>query len=85
MLSSHTLEISREIDITVISEFVKVEAILPEGLRAYFQYMTNPINVKMDALSRIAGSDIFGRGNGYMSIIPERRCIQPQESRSNAP
>ena len=54
----------------VIGEFVKVEAISPEELRAYLQYITNPIDMKMEALSSIAGYDVFGRGNGHMSIIP---------------
>ena len=29
----------------VIGEFVKVEAITPEELRAYLQYITNPIDM----------------------------------------
>ena len=52
------------------SNFVKFENILYEELRAYFQYVTNPCDEKMIALSTIAGKDIFGRGNGHMSIAP---------------
>ena len=50
--------------------FVQFQPIKYEQLRTYFQYMTNPMDEKMVALSNIAGTDTFGRGNGHMSIVP---------------
>ena len=43
------------------SNYVKFEKILCEELREYFQYISNPCDEKMIALSAIAGKDIFGR------------------------
>ena len=50
--------------------FVQFQPIKYEQLRTYFQYLTNPVEEKMVALSNIAGTDTFGRGNGHMSIVP---------------
>ena len=63
-----------------IGDFVKVEAITPEELRAYLQYITNPTDMKMEALSSIAGKDVFGRGNGHMSIIPVVTVVKEMHS-----
>ena len=52
------------------SNSVKFEKILYEEFRAYFQYISNLSDEKMVVLSAIAGKDVFGRGNGHMSIVP---------------
>ena len=46
----------------VIGEFVKVEAISPEELRAYLQYITNPIDMKLESYMRgkASAKSIFG-------------------------